>query len=374
MREDLIQSAAALAPELSARAAEGDELRTLPADLVTAFRDAGFFLMASPRSMGGIEADPVTIIEVVERLSAADGSAGWTAAIGNGTSFLAWLEPDAAAELLDGGRQGATGVFGPQGRARRVGDGMLELDGRWGYCSGAPHADLHVTGFLLGDDVRTDGRPDWRFAYYRAEDAVIHDTWRASGLRGTGSHDVEVRGLRLPDRHTAMPMFDPPRHDGPLLEVGFRALTGVILTGFPLGVGRRALDEAYAIVPGREVFGGGGSLADDRATQLVLGRAEAALQAARALALDAAGEAWEAINKTGAAGPEHRARVLLATQQAMEGAAVAVEAASSVAGASAVFEGHPVGRCARDLWAARRHVAFSGGWLAEYAKARIDAA
>ena len=90
----VLQSARELAPELAARAAEGEALRTMPADLVDRIKSAGLFRMALPRCPWWLaEIDPLAILEVVELLCEADGSAGWTVLIGNSTACFAWLEP-----------------------------------------------------------------------------------------------------------------------------------------------------------------------------------------------------------------------------------------------------------------------------------------
>ena len=90
-----LQSARELAPELAARAAEGEALRTMPADLVDRIKSAAV-PNGHPMFLGGLELDPLAILEVVELLCEADGSAGWTVSIGNSTAFFAWLEPSVA--------------------------------------------------------------------------------------------------------------------------------------------------------------------------------------------------------------------------------------------------------------------------------------
>ncbi|HZM29235.1 MAG TPA: acyl-CoA dehydrogenase family protein [Acidimicrobiales bacterium] len=375
----MIDVAREMAPVFSARAADGEAERTMPADLVALARAAGLFGIAVPRSLGGLELDPRTVLGVVEEISRADGSAGWTVLIGNATAFFAWLDPAATKEML-GDEPGAvsTGVFAPSGRAVPAGDGHLMLDGRWSFNSGCVHADWFQTGFMVmdGDEParRPDGRPDWRFAYYRREQAEVIDTWRSTGLRGTGSHDVAVRGLRIPEAHTAMPFHDPPRHQSDLLELGFSAFTAVLLAGFPLGVARRALDEIVALAPTKRRPHLDGTVADDRQAQLAIGRAEARLQSARAFVHDAFGRAWCTIGAGSPATPRERGTILLATQHAMEAAVHAVDAAHLLAGSTAVADDHPLARCHRDILTARQHVVFSGERFAEYARERLGLA
>jgi alkylation response protein AidB-like acyl-CoA dehydrogenase len=371
-----IAAARLLAPTIEARAADTEALRTLPADLVDDIRRAGLFRIAVPAALGGLELDPVSIIEVVEEISRADGSTGWSTLIGNSVAFFAWLEPAVARSLLgDAGDAISTGVFGPLGRGRAAGDGTLVIDGRWPFNSGCRHATWYQSGFLAmaGDEpaTRPDGRPDWRFAYYPATEAEVLDTWYTSGLRGTGSDDVVVHGLRLPEEHTAMPMWDPPRVDSPLLAIGFRAYTTTLLVGFPLGVARRALDEVVAVADGKRRWSGERSLAEDPLVQRALGRAEGLLRSARAYVVDAFGAAWDGVQARGEADDGERAAMLLATQQAMDAAVTAVDLVHPLVGSSTVLDGDPLGRCFRDLHAARQHVMFSGELFSEYGRDRL---
>ena len=370
---NMIERAEALVPRIQALAPQGEAERTTPPELVDEIRRAGLYRMAVPDAIGGLELDPLTTIRIVERLSWADGSTGWTTLIGNSTAFFAWLDPSAMAGLVGPTTDIiSTGVWAPTGRARRATGGDLVIDGSWTFNSGCLHASWFQTGIMVmdGDQParRPDGQPDHRFAYYRAFEAEVVDTWHAAGLRGTGSHDVIARQLRIPEAQTAMPFYDPPPHDGPLLRLGFRTMTAILLVGFPLGVARRALDEVLALAPDAQRALQSTRVADDRHAQLVLGQAEAQLQSARAYVDDAFGAAWDSVQRTGAASVDQHFRVLLATQHAMDVAVAVVDRAHELVGGRAVLDRHPVGRCFRDVHAARQHPVFSGERLAEYAR------
>jgi indole-3-acetate monooxygenase len=377
-----LAAARAIAPRFSARAREAEQLRTLPPDLVADARRAGLFRLATPRSLGGAELPPATIVEVVEELCRADGSAGWTVLIGNGTSFLAWLDPPVAVELL-GGRTDAIAacVFAPTGRLTAAGAGggggadSLRLAGSWAMSSGCLHADWFVNGAMVfdGDQPRLlPGRgPDWRLAVFPAASGSVTDTWDAAGLRGTGSHDVTAESVLVPERHTMAPFFEPARHDGPLWRFPFFTLVGTFLAGFPLGVARRALDELERLAPVKFRPPGPGSIAEDGDLQVALTRAEGGLQAARALVFDSLGVMWDSARAGDVPSVEQRARFLLATQQAMRASIEAVDTVVGFAGAGALYADHPVQRCFRDIHAAARHIYFSPAAVKRYAKVRL---
>lgn len=343
-------------------------------------RDAGLFRMAVPRSLGGQELDPVAIVELVEQVSAADGSAGWTTAIGNSAAFFAWLEPSAVREMVDDpGAVVSTGTLAPIGRARRSPNGKhFVLTGRWPFNSGCVHADWFQVGFLVvgGDGepvVEADGTPEWRIAFLPSAQGEVIDTWRAAGLRGTGSHDVAIRNLRVPIERTTSATFEEPLHEGPLLRLGFRGLTGALLAGFPLGVARRALDELTSAAPSKRRQYSTATLADDRHVQLRLGEAEGSLEAARSFVITVFGDAWATISSGEPLTVAQRARMMLALQHAMDAAVRVVDAAHEIIGASTVYDDHPIGRCFRDIHAARQHYVFSGEMYAEYARLRFGA-
>ena len=180
----------------------------------------------------------------------------------------------------------------------RDGDHLV-IDGRWPFNSGCVHAEWYQTGIIVMDGdrpaPRPDGTPDRRFAYFPAAAAEILDTWHATGLRGTGSHDIEVHQLRIPTEHSAAPMLDPARQGGPLWQLGFFPLLAVLMSGFPLGVGRRALDELTQLAPAKRRGASPTTVAEDPRVQFDLGRAEAALQSARTFVHHTLDDAWTTI-------------------------------------------------------------------------------
>jgi indole-3-acetate monooxygenase len=163
-REEIFARAGTLAPEFQARAAEGEINRTMPADLAAKVKKAGLFRLSLPASLGGWEVGPVTLFEVIEKLSHADGSAGWTVLIGNNPSLMAWLDPAVAARMLNGDPDiCASAAFAPLGRAVPDGNGSFTVTGRWPCNSGCPHSEWFLGGVLVmdGDQPRTfrrDGR------------------------------------------------------------------------------------------------------------------------------------------------------------------------------------------------------------------------
>jgi indole-3-acetate monooxygenase len=347
-------------------------LRTMPSDLAARVEEAGLFALWLPRALGGLELDPLTIVDVIEELSRADGSAGWTTLIGNSSAFLAWLDPDVARELIGGRPYGAsTCVVVPSGAAVPTPHGY-SVSGRWAFNSGVQHAAFSQVAAVVMDGptprLLPDGTPEWRLAFLPTLSAQVIETWDSPGLRGTGSHDLALDGARVPEGLFVQPVRTQPRHDGPLWRFGLFANLNVTIMGWPLGVARRALDEfatlAVTKTRGRQRV----RLADDPVLQLELARAEGAVQAARAFAVDVIGELWD----TACAGDpltlDQRARLSLAAQQAVRGCVQAVDGVFRLAGAGVATTDHPLTRCFRDLHTVDAHIFVATDAATKYTK------
>jgi len=371
---DTLQAARELAPEIRAAAAEGDRLRTMPPALAATLEDAGLFALWLPRALGGLELDPATIVRVIEEVSHADGAAGWTTLIGTSSAFLAWVEPDAARELLgDRPLAASSCVVATSGTATPDGDGFT-VSGRWGFNSGVRHSRISQVGAVVMDGgsprMLPTGVPDWRFAFLPTDRAQVVETWESPGLRGTGSHDVVVDGVRVPEELCVLPGSPEPRHDGPLWRFPLFANLNVTIVGFPLGGRPARARRVHRTGAGEER--GGALIAEDRHVQLELARAEGGLQSARAFVFDVIGELWGTACGGDPLSLDQQARLSLAAQQATRAAVDAVDAVYRLAGAGVARNAdHPLARCFRDLHTVDAHPFVSADAVAKYAKHRL---
>lgn len=372
-----LAAARELAPEVSARAQETEQLGTVPADLVARIRAAGLFRIAQPRSLGGMELPPATLIDVLSELCRADASTGWTTLIGvGGNAFAGWLDPDVAHELLgENADITVATVFAPTGRAVPDGEDGFRVEGRWPFASGCRHAEWFLNGVFVmdGDTPRIlpGIGPDWRLAYFPRVDGEIVDDWNVIGLRGTGSNDVRAEDVAVPAEHLISPFHQPARHDGPLWRLPFFTLSGVALAAFPLGVGRRALDELTELAGGKTRAGTFEPLAKDAVVQIKLAHAEGALQAAQSFVYESVGSMWDTACRGDVPSVQQRATFQLSAQVAMQAAITAVDTAYTAAGSTAIQDTHPLQRCFRDVHTAAQHAYFSPAALKRYALTRL---
>ncbi|MGK4005199.1 acyl-CoA dehydrogenase family protein [Sorangium sp. So ce1036] len=356
--DDPVRAARAIAPLARALRDETEHQRRLPPAVVDALVAAGLFRMWVPRELGGAEADPRTLVEAVEALSAADGAAGWCLMIAAGTSLSSGYLPSAGAREIYGDPASIVGGrLVASGRATRV-DGGYRVSGRWGFNSGIDHATWLIGGCVLweGDRVllRPNGAPAMRYMFFPKAACDVIDTWSVGGLRGTGSHDFTVEDALVPDERSFS--FDEPCLRAPLYRLPPFALLAPAFSAVALGIARGAIDALVELATHKAPCGSGALLRDRASAQAAVAQAEAQLRSARLFLLDAVDVAW---GDTLAGRPltlEQRALLRLAATHASTSAAHAVDLMYAAGGASSIYTTNPLERAFRDVHTVTQHV------------------
>ena len=198
---EVIDAVRELLPVLRDRAQEAEDGRVVPADSIKALDGTGFFRLLQPSAFGGLEADPLTFYTAVRLIASACGSTGWVASVlGVHPWHLGLFTPEAQQEVW--GTDQATRIsssYAPTGKARKV-DGGHQVSGRWSFSSGCDHASWVLLGQIVTD---ADNRPtDFRTFLLPRADYVIEDVWDTVGLRGTGSNDIVLDDVFVPEHRS----------------------------------------------------------------------------------------------------------------------------------------------------------------------------
>jgi alkylation response protein AidB-like acyl-CoA dehydrogenase len=355
----LVEAAAALRPLILNHADAAERERRVASPVIEALSSAGVFHMFVPRTLGGGETDVATAVRVLEELGRADGSTGWIAMIGGTTGVVSAYLPEHVSREIYQPDAVTGGVVAPRGTAVVTNDGY-RLSGRWSFASGCEHSRWLACACFVengGELVRLpSGDPEPRMALFRTADARILDTWHVSGLRGTGSHDVEVTDLLVPEDYTYSFATGRPLHSGPLYGFSLMGLLAVSVAAVALGIGRAALDEIQAMAATKTPVGRRKPIADWNVAQLAIAEGEASLRSGRAFLLDAAGEMWDTLANGEQPATEQRALVRLAASQAVQGAVRAVDIAYNFGGGAAIYETSRLQRQFRDIHTLTQHV------------------
>ena len=218
-----------------------------------------------------------------------------------------------------------------------------------------------------------DGKPDWRFALFSAADTEIIDTWDALGLRGTGSHDVQiVRPTQVSEEHMVLPFDIPARHGGPLYRYPFWGLVDILMSGIPLGIAQRALDEFATLAPQkRRTSNKAITIAEDSHVQIEFARAETALRCAKAMLVDSLGASWDTACDGDVPSGAQLASTHVAMLEVAHVATAAADFALHASGAGVVYSHQPIQRCFRDMHTLAQHLVYSDCGLNNYSRARF---
>jgi alkylation response protein AidB-like acyl-CoA dehydrogenase len=350
---DVLEAVRGLAPSIAARAPEIEAARRLPADLLADLVAAGAFRLLLPPSHGGIGADLIEAMMVVDELAAADASTAWTVMIGGG----GWIDltglprPTFDALYADGADVIVAGVINPSGSIQAV-DRGYRVDGRWSFASGCEHAD-----WIFADCVEgvVDGKPQLRIALLSPDEVVIEDTWYVSGLAGTGSHHFHVDGVVV-DAERTFPTLDAvPCIDATIARVPPPQMLACFVASAAIGTAQGALDDIVALATGKVPLLADAPLAANPTFRLDLATADTVLHAARSLLSDAAASLWATALDGAEPTLEQRARVRAAAAWATDRAAAVVDTAYRAGGGSSLYVDSPLQRRLRDVHAITQH-------------------
>jgi alkylation response protein AidB-like acyl-CoA dehydrogenase len=359
---DVLRTVQDLVPTIAARAPEIEAARRVPADLLGQLLDAGCFRLLRPRSLGGLDADGPGALEVLETLARTDASTAWVVMIGSGSWIdLAGLPRDTLDTMFADPDAIVAGAFNPTGSIAAA-DGGFRVSGRWSFASGCEHAD-----WIYGNCIESGadgGEPGLRIAVFDPEQVVIEDTWKVSGLRGTGSHHFHVDDAFVPADRTLLALADEPTVDAPVVRIPIVSFIGLAIASVALGTAHGALDDIVAIATEKVPLLAHGPLAEDKVFHVELARADADFRAARALLHEVAGAAWDMAVAGEPFDVVQRARMRAAAVWVTERAAAVVDAAYRAGGGSSLYDECPLQRRLRDVHAIRQHFVVKPGTLA----------
>jgi alkylation response protein AidB-like acyl-CoA dehydrogenase len=349
--QDVVRAVHDLAPTISARAAEVEAARRIPADLLESLVDAGCFRLLMPESHGGTGADLVTAMAVLDGLARADGSVAWTVMIG-GASFcdLAGLPRATFDAIFAHPDVIVAGAFAPSGSATPI-NGGYRVSGRWGFASGCEHADVVYANCV---EAVVDGVPHLRMAVLTPDQITIEDTWNVLGLRGTGSHHFRADAV-LPADRTLRPLLEEPCLDEPIVRVPIPTLYALCIAAVAVGIARGALDNVLGLAASKVPLLAGAPLAADPLFQSDLAAADTELRAARALLHEAAGSAWAGAVESTPFPLEQVAHLRAAAVWATDRAAAAVGTAYRAGGGTSIYADSPLQRRLRDVQTLTQH-------------------
>ncbi|KZS61413.1 MAG: acyl-CoA dehydrogenase [Mycobacterium pseudokansasii] len=351
----------AFVDRLGQRAQEAEDLRRLPAATVIELVESGFFDLLKPTRYGGQQAGFAAIFDPVRRMAHGCASTAWTAAFYTLHNWMLALFDERAQSEGFGSRPFlASAPLAPTGRGVAV-DGGVRLSGRWSWATGVMDGNWTIVGALCGPDNAIYPA----LAMVPADDIRIVDVWQTDGMRATGSNDVVIEDVFVPE-HRLIKVSDIYAGTAPGAQLYDAAVYRwplvpalALVAAMPaLGAAERVTAIFAERLHERVLAYDGGRQKDRPAAQARLAEARVRLRALHGL-LAGTVEGIEQILTAGerVARPV-RADARLAAAHIVRESRAVITALLEASGAGAHFLSNPLQRARRDVDVLSGHVVF----------------
>jgi 3-hydroxy-9,10-secoandrosta-1,3,5(10)-triene-9,17-dione monooxygenase len=347
---ELVERARSLSGLMRELAARAEESRHLVPEMVEAFTEAGFVRMMVPIRWGGEGLALTDALDVTIELARSYGSIGWVG------SF--WLEharwvgfyPEEAQRAVwrDSPDARVATAFMPVGKVSPV-EGGFKVSGEWSWASGVGFSDWVILGGLVPRGVSST---EYRLFLVPTSEVTVLDTWFNVGLRGSGTDNVLVADVVVPEHRTlSMDSVREGRVPGaktntaPHFQVPLMTHAGYAMVGPAIGIARAAIDHWSQHVRSKSNPYTGQQVAALLPIQMQLGESAALVDTAEALVRGC----LERVQSGDELGIEDRVRHRRDISFAARLLTRSVDELIQKAGASALRDESSIQRCWRDV-------------------------
>jgi acyl-CoA dehydrogenase len=349
-RTDWVAVARELGPSFAERAAAHDAEDAFVADNYAALKERGLFAAGVPGELGGGDASHAEMCAVIREIGRHCGSTALSFSMHTHnvvTQALSWRAgnsaPEAllrriAAEKLVIATSGGSDWLLGSGKLEKV-EGGFRMSGRKIFSSGVPGANFFTTTGIYDDPE--NGPTVCHFPLPLPADGFkILDTWRVLGMRGTGSSDVELKDVFIPDAAMGGLKRTPGKWHPFIHLVSLSALP--LVYAAYLGVAESARDAALGMARKKK---------DDPSVPYLVGEMDNLLTTAQVVHAS-----MVELARTAKPGPETTSAML--SRRTIIGQALVrtVEKALEVGGGAAFYRSARIERAFRDIQASRFHV------------------
>ena len=361
---ELIARAQALAPVLAERGDAAEAAGRIPAQTIADMQAAGFFKVLQPKRYGGYELDPQTFYEIQMALARGCMSTAWVyGVVGVHNWQLALFDERAQQDVW--GKDPATliaSTYMPVGKVTPV-EGGFRLSGHWKFSSGSELCEWIFLGALV-PPAKAGEPPEYRTFLLPKSDYAIEQDWDVLGLRATGSHDIIVNDVFVPEYRThkavdGMMGTSPglALNDAPLFRLPFAQIFVRAVCTACIGALQGAVDDFRAYATNRVSANSGSKTSEDTGAQSACANAAVAIDEMQVLLRRNFAELLAAAQGGPEVSIERRVHFRYQSAQVAERCAQAANALLRYAGGNGIYKRNPLVRRFLDLHAARAHYA-----------------
>jgi len=364
MSQAVLDGVRDLLPTFRERADEAERLRVVPEASVKELEETGFFRLLQPRRFDGLESDPIDFYTAVRDIASACGSTGWVSSVVGVHPWQVALFADEAQQAVWGSDTTTrlSSSYAPTGKAVQA-EGGFQLSGKWSFSSGCDHCQWVLLGGLVFN--AENQVVDFRTFMVPRESYQIIDVWHMVGLSGTGSNDIVVDDVFIPEAFT-LSMGDTGRCFGPgqeqntsdLYKLPFHSIFTNTITTPIIGMATGAYNEHVEMQQKRTRAAYIGEKASlDPFAAVRIARASSEIDAAWALLVNNIREEQDFVSKGEKIPLSTRLKVrrdqVLGSQRALD----AIDSLFEASGGRALANGTYLQRAWRDAHAGRVHAA-----------------
>lgn len=346
---------------LADRALEAEQLRRLPPATIDDYRRSGLADLLLPARYGGRQADFPAILEPIRRMAHGCASSAWTLGFYILHNWmLALFGEQAQDEVFAAGPVRCAAPLAPTGRGVPDGDG-IRLSGRWSWATGVLDADWVLVGAICGPDES----PFPALVLLPASDVRIDDVWHTAGMCATGSNDVVVDDVVVPE-HRLVKVVDvyggtapgAALHDASAYRWPMVPALALVAAMPALGSAERVADRYAERLGNRVLAYSGAAQKDQPAAQIRLADARVRLRALHGLLEATVSRIQDAVSRGERLPRAARADVRAAAAHIVHESRAVIADLLAASGASAHFLDNPLQRAKRDVDIICGHVVF----------------
>jgi resorcinol 4-hydroxylase (FADH2) len=368
--EDLIARGHALIPDFAGRATQCETDCRMSDEIVDRFRGTALHKALQPSAYGGYEMSFSAVLETSFSIGKVCASSAWVCGLYMAHNWFGGLFPKQAQDEIWGQDTDAliSGSYAPIGKATVV-KGGYRLSGRFPFSSGVPGAAWNLCGAML--PIGPEGKPAPAFTLVPKADYTIDwQSWRPVGLAGTGSFDVIVDDVFVPE-HRVLRFSDALGSTAPGAESNTNPSYRIsLLTGVPFvlampavgaaaGALERFIDENKVRQTHGAVVLGGKRISDFQTIQKRVGEAAARIGACRLVAQHAVDAAEREVCNVGKSSMATRLLARRSQSFIANEAKTAIDLIFDAAGGRCLQHGHPLPRAWRDVAAVNHHISLN---------------
>ncbi|BAO77484.1 hypothetical protein [Winogradskyella sp. PG-2] len=344
---------------------ETENLRRLAPVVVEELKKSQLFRQGLPKFLGGWEDNPVEVLKTYEILASAEASVAWSVWNNHlACTFGRFLDEESMREIFKDPSHIYANSARPEGFAEIV-PGGYNINGRWTLVSGCELSDWFALRCLVtgGDLPKTLGPgAKLKLFFIPKSEINIIDTWSVGGLRGTGSHDIEIKDTFVNEKY-AIDFQSPVAIDNAYSRLPIGCLNSAGNAAIALGILKSATDDLVKICFERITPGKSPDLRDRLTVQTAVAKSKSLLNASRKELHGAVDTIWNASVNGETYTDEQLADVWAASVQSAASARAMLTEIYAAAGTVSLYTKSHIERAHRDIHAVLQHGIIQPHWL-----------